>query len=262
MLPPLITLDVSVEDEKATGLYDPCANITICSYEYFKKLRKKLYIPKSLTYRTMTGEGKLMGTIYAKVKIFDLEKKIRMFVVDSNKNFKHDLLIGLDSIIKFQLCQDHKCRITQAKENVERNKNEEESVESTNKEIEVNWNEFIPVEQFEMKTGHLDGKKKKIIFDLVDRYGSAFAKSQYDVGTVREKDYEASIELMENRYVAKRPYRCSIEDQKEIEKQVAELLKHGMIQESCSPFAAPVTLAYKKTGEGNKKEKNRMCIDF
>ena len=87
-----------------------------------------------------------------------------------------------------------------------------------------------------------------------------FAKNQFDVGTV--KDHEARIELTEERYVAKRPYRCSFEDQAEIERQVAELLKHRIIEESCSPFAAPVTLAYKKTGEGGEKEKNRMCIDF
>lgn len=33
-----------------------------------------------------------------------------------------------------------------------------------------------------------------------------------------------------------------------------------MIEQSMSPFTSPVTLAYKK--EGDKKVKNRMCIDF
>jgi hypothetical protein len=271
-LPPLITLDVSVENEYAQALYDPGANITICSYEYFKKLCKKMYIPKSLTYRTMTGEGKIMGTIYVNLKIFNTEKKIRMFVVENSS--RHDVIIGLDSIVAFQLRQDEYCRITQAKEKMEGKILENKSVNGNNKEttyqlgsedykndkMEINWNEFIPVEKFEMKTEHLSREKKNAIYDLVDKYGSVFAKNQYDVGTV--KDYEACIELTENRYVAKRPYRCSLEDQKEIERQVAELLKHGCIQESCSPFAAPVTLAYKKTGEGNKKEKNRLCIDF
>ena len=42
---------------------------------------------------------------------------------------------------------------------------------SKDKEIieqEVNWNEAIPYEEFEMKVGHLDEDKKKIIYDLVD----------------------------------------------------------------------------------------------
>jgi len=68
-----------------------------------------------------------------------------------------------------------------------------------------------------------------------------------DIGQVG--DYEAHIELMEHKYVAKKPYRCSIEDQKEIESQITNLLKRGLLVESSSPFAAPVTLAYKKKKE-------------
>lgn len=124
----------------------------------------------------------------------------------------------------------------------------------------INWNEYIPIDKFEIKAEHLDEKEKKIIYDLIDRYGSVFAKHEFDIGTV--KNYEASIELTENRYVGKKPYRCSIEHQNEIEKQIAELLKHGCIEDSCFPFAAPVTVAYKKTADEDKKEKNRLCIDF
>jgi transposase InsO family protein len=64
------------------------------------------------------------------------------------------------------------------------------------------------------------------------------------------------------KYIAKKPYRCSYDDQAEIEKQVKELLENGIIEQSCSPFAAPVTMAYKKVGEGKPKEKVRMCVDF
>lgn len=57
-----------------------------------------------------------------------------------------------------------------------------------------------------------------------------------------------------------RPYRytgCSIAAQKdEIEKQVAQLLGNGLIQESTSPFASPILLVKKKTGEW------RLCVDF
>ena len=72
------------------------------------------------------------------------------------------------------------------------------------------------------------------------------------------KDYEAHIELTMDKYCSKRPYRCSIEDKKEIEQQIAQLLKKNLIEESYSPFAAPVTLAYKKE-DGRK---SRLCIDF
>lgn len=74
------------------------------------------------------------------------------------------------------------------------------------------------------------------------------------------KNYEAQIKLTENRYIARKPYRCSFKDIQEIEKQITELLKRRLIDESTSPFAAPVTFAYKK--ENGEKNKNRSCVGF
>src|SRR5258708_5578203 len=64
------------------------------------------------------------------------------------------------------------------------------------------------------------------------------------------------IKTKDNEPVALRARRVSLNAQKEIDRQVAELLKNGMIRESTSPYAAPITLALKKDGS------TRMCIDF
>lgn len=60
------------------------------------------------------------------------------------------------------------------------------------------------------------------------------------------RNYEAHIDLLVEKYPSKRPYRCTIEDRKEIEQQITKLLETELIEESYSPFAAPVTLAYKR----------------
>lgn len=236
------------------GLYDPGANITMVPLHFFKRLPSKMYTSKPLTFRTMSGEDKIKGIAYIKIKIFNITKKTRVFVID-NKDFKYDILIGLDTIKEYKLCQDHELNITQANTELKL-----ETIDHSNGEIKINWNEHIPIEKFEIKTAHLDANQHKQVYELIDKHGSLFAKNQYDIGTVSE--YEAHIKLVEDRYVAKKPYRCSYDDQKEIEKQIGELLNHGIIEESCSPFAAPVTLAYKKTGENNKREKTRLCVDF
>lgn len=49
-----------------------------------------------------------------------------------------------------------------------------------------------------------------------------------------------------------------MEDRKEIENQIAKLLDKKLIEESYSPFEAPVTLAYKR----DENKKSRLCIDF
>jgi len=69
------------------------------------------------------------------------------------------------------------------------------------------------------------------------------------------REYEARIDLLIDKYCSKRPY--SIEDKKEIE-QISKLLNKKLIEVSYSPFAAPVTLAFKK--EDNRR--SRLCINF
>lgn len=57
-----------------------------------------------------------------------------------------------------------------------------------------------------------------------------FTKNKYDTGKVTK--YKAQIKLIENKYIAKKPYWCSYDNQKEIESQIKELLKNGMIEQS------------------------------
>ncbi|CAF4836697.1 unnamed protein product [Pieris macdunnoughi] len=110
--------------------------------------------------------------------------------------------------------------------------------------------------RFEIFVNHLDLYQQSEINKLLEKYKSVFAKDKYDIGTVR--DYEAHIDLMVDKYCYKRPYRCTPEDRREIENQILKLLKNNLIEDSYSPFAAPVTLAYKKEDE----RKTRLCIDF
>lgn len=48
------------------------------------------------------------------------------------------------------------------------NEKEENEIIGNDSEISVNWNEYIPVEEFEIRTGHLDETRKKAVHDLVD----------------------------------------------------------------------------------------------
>lgn len=120
----------------------------------------------------------------------------------------------------------------------------------------VNCNEYSGIEKVEESLKYLTPEKAETIVRIIKNNKQVFARDKFDVGCVRGQ--EAKIRLMEYRYISKKPYRCSIPDQEEIESQIGQLLKAGLIEESSSPFAAPVTLAYKKE-DGRK---TRLCIDF
>lgn len=251
------------------GIYDSGSNVSIINSKLIK-LRKPIYNVNNTNLLTINGVKKAKGMINIKIKIYDIEKKMDVYVIDE-ENFESEFLIGLDIIKQFKLIQNEDLRITQKILGTQQNKEIVEEIstqEKTNlvvpdKDYEndtikksVNFNEHIDKNDFEIKINHLELFEKAEINKLMEKYKSVFAKDKYDIGTVKE--YEARIDLLVEKYCCKRPYRCTIEDKKEIEEQISKLLEKNLIEESYSPFAAPVTLVFKK--EDNKK--SRLCIDF
>lgn len=185
------------------------------------------------TFKTMSGANKQKGTVKLKIKIFNLEKEMLFFVFDK-KDFTYDVLIGLDIIRAFGLCQNHNLEISQyieknynktdnIKINEIKNNNNNTDYPIRDNNIEVNYNEMIPIENFEANLDHLDNDKKREINKIINEFGSIFAKDKYDIGRVQ--NYEAQIRLSENKYIKKKPYRCSFIDQEEINNQIKALLK-------------------------------------
>lgn len=203
------------------------------NYEFWKRLKiDKKIISGGENIKTISRDSKSEGITTIPVKIWDIEKNFAFFIVKS-KSFTEDLLLGLNCIKKFKLSQDENLKISQ-------------NIKKIEETFKANMNSASdPRKQ--------PGKK---IQDILDEYKEIFAERKFDIGKV--KDYEATIKLIENKYVAKKPYRCSIQDKMEIENQIRELLKAGLIEESCSPYAALVTLVYKKE-EGRK---SRLCVDY
>lgn len=246
---------------QVSGIYDSGSNVSLINAKLLKiQEKEKINEKQTAKLKTINGAKKTKGMVTLKIKIFNIERMMDVFVVD-NENFHYDFLIGLDCIKQFKLMQNEEIEIQQchnAEEEKSLNGDKRKKYVSSNNfnTCEVNFNEHINLDEFEISKNHLDNEQRMEIDKLIEKYNPVFAKDKYDVGTVR--DYEAHIDLMVDKYCYKRPYRCSADDRKEIENQVSKLLKKNLIEESYSPFAAPVTLAYKKEDE----RKTRLCIDF
>lgn len=246
---------------EVSGVYDSGSQISLINSRLVKVKEEKDNV-NAAYMRTVNGVKKTDGLITIKIRIFEIEEEMDVYIVE-NKEFD-DFIIGLDMIKKFKLIQNENLKIEQKKKtdikepqnNVEKNSRDNRNKDKKIETYSINFNEHIKVEDFRIKIDHLDDQKKTEIEKIIKEYRTVFAKDKYDIGTV--KDYEAHIDLLVDKYCSKRPYRCTIEDKIEIEEQISRLLKNNLIEDSYSPFAAPVTLAFKK----DENKRSRLCIDF
>ncbi|GFU87631.1 integrase catalytic domain-containing protein [Trichonephila clavipes] len=91
---------------------------------------------------------------------------------------------------------------------------------------------------------------------LLDKFQIIFSQNKYDVGCINLEPQR--IHLISDLPISLRPYRNSQQESKEIQTQIEELLKAGFIRPSHRPYAAPVTLEYKK----DEGKRSRLCIDY
>jgi hypothetical protein len=92
------------------------------------------------------------------------------------------------------------------------------------------------------------------IAQVLTEFEQVFAEPQ---GLPPARQFDHAIPLVPGaKPVNLRPYRYSPAQKDEIERQIAEMLRQGIIQPSCSPFASPVLLVQKKDLSW------RFCIDY
>lgn len=225
-------MKILIDNQPAIGLYDSGSNISLINYDYFIKRKLNKNISGGNIIKTISGDSISEGVVSVDVRIFNITEKVKFFIVKSNA-FKEDVLLGLDCIKKFKLCQNYDLKISQ---------NHQEMTNQVN-----NISNEIDKPDFDTTP-----EVKK----LLEKFSNIFAKDKFDVGSY--KNFEATVKLTENKYISKKPYKCALQDQLEIESQIKKLLTAGLVEESNSPNASPVTLAFKK-GEARR---SRLCIDY
>lgn len=88
---------------------------------------------------------------------------------------------------------------------------------------------------------------------LLHDYSDCFSGSENKIGKC---SVQMHIELTDTKPIYYRPYRMSLGDREKVRDIVSDLLSKGIVEESNSPYASPVILVPKKSGEV------RMCVDY
>ena len=92
------------------------------------------------------------------------------------------------------------------------------------------------------------------LLEIINRFKGIIATSNFDLGST--DIIKHTIDVQGNPPIRLRAYRPPFKQKEEIDRQVQEMLDHGIIRPSKSPWAAPVVLVKKKSGE------MRFCINY
>ena len=100
---------------------------------------------------------------------------------------------------------------------------------------------------------NVDPVWKASFTDKLLMYSDVFAMSEFDIG---KTDVTHDIELMQGPQIRARPRPIPPQDLEDVRHHIQELLDANIIKPSSSPFASPIVLVRKKTGQ------LRLCIDY
>ena len=100
----------------------------------------------------------------------------------------------------------------------------------------------------------VSASEKQQLLELVNEFRDTFAVDLSELGKSTTGSME--IRLLDNEPVVYRPYRLSYAEREFVKEHIKELKRFDIIRDSKSPYATPILLVKKKTGEA------RICCDF
>lgn len=115
-------------------------------------------------------------------------------------------------------------------------------------------NDQVP-QEFDIETGdHLQPSERDELLSLIEKYRHLFTSSDNPIRQTHVAEHV--IDTGDSRPIHQHPYRHSPFERQQIEQQVEEMLRDGIIRESHSPWSSPVVLVKKPNGTW------RFCVDF
>lgn len=115
------------------------------------------------------------------------------------------------------------------------------------------WLAFVKAEDQQAQGGGKSPSMPPEIAALLEEFQDIFAEPS---GVPPDRGVTHRIDLDTDKPIARKPYRMSDVELKELKRQLIELLEKGWIRPSCSPYASPVLFVRKHDGS------LRLCCDF
>lgn len=219
----LIDVPVIINGQNIRAFIDSGSTLSIISYKQANKLNLELSSSRTLRIGQALGSFSTIGIVTAPVTLYDITQTIDLHVVDG---FGYPLLLGLDAGQKFRIKLD-----------LERRK---VTIPST-----------FP---YSSACLNLQANTNARLDKILLQHKDIFAQHETDIGRISVAKHQ--ITTVPHPPIQLRAYRRPQSEYDEISRQIKDLKEKGLIRDSDSPWAFPVTLAKKKDGT------SRMCIDY
>lgn len=128
------------------------------------------------------------------------------------------------------------------------------SLSEKDKQLDIDCESVLSDLRINLDSCDLDIAQRQKLCKFLAQNRSIFAKDLSELGKT-EMHYH-TIHTKDDKVVSSAPYHQSPQMRAELERQLEEMERHGIIEESTSPFHSPVVLVKKSNNEF------RFCVDF
>jgi hypothetical protein len=129
---------------------------------------------------------------------------------------------------------------------------------ATHQERTINKLEWKELDKEDIKDEHkeLTKDQQRILDELLKENDDLFADDMTQMGRITIEEHRIPLKNENMHPIARPPYRHRLPIKEFIEKEVEEMLKAGVIEESTSSWSFPIVVVEKKNG------KLRLCINY
>lgn len=115
--------------------------------------------------------------------------------------------------------------------------------------------ESAPLSDFSsLSWPNLSPEEVKQAVELLQKHSTVFSQGEGDLGCTTLVEHE--IPLMDEAPVRQRYRRLPPSQYEQVKAHIQQLLDHGVVRPSCSPYSSPIVVVFKKNGE------IRLCVDY
>lgn len=243
-------LDCSI-DLKNKVLTSPTCKIPICIDHPVKRLKIEPKCEQIITVKTNYVDGQYVCDRYCWAK--DLQSPAAVITV-KNGTFKTSVINYSD---EKKLIMNNRPLLL---EPIAQGLTENSNICSLNKiSVDDNIDQELKQNLNKIRTDHMNEEEKREIIKLCYNYRDIFHSENIPLSFTHTVKHE--LRLTDDTPIFVRSYRQAPKQRKEIQNQVDNLLKQGIIRESISPWSCPVHIVPKKA-DASGKVKWRLVIDY